>query len=75
MTPHQEVGAVLARCRTLVIKVATLLTSLQHHLHANHGLCVQLRTQPISSYDQLENKSRAQISSYHQVQSNHYYIL
>ena len=71
----------LARCRTLVIKVAgledaeTLLTSLQHHLHPNHGLCVQLRTQPISSYDQLENKSRAQISSYHQVQSNHYYIL
>ena len=61
--------------QVLVTKVATLLTSLQHHLHANHGLCVQLRTQPISSYDQLENKSRAQISSYHQVQSNHYYIL
>ena len=60
-----------ARCRALVIKVAgfedaeTLLTSLQHHLHVNHGLCVQLRTQPISSYDQLENKSRAQISSNH----------
>ena len=81
VTPHQEVGAVLARCRALVTKVAgledeeTLLTSLQHHLHANHGLCVQLRTHLICSYEQLENKSRAQISSYHQVQSNHYYIL
>ena len=66
-TPHQEVGAVLARCRALVTKVAgvedaeTLLTSLQHHLHPNHGLCVQLRTQLISSYDQLEDKSRAQL--------------
>ena len=54
----------LARCRALVTKVAgledaeTLLTSLQHHLHPNHGLCVQLRTQLISSLDQLEDKSR-----------------
>ena len=54
--------------QVLVTKVAgledeeTLLTSLQHHLHPNHGLCVQLRTQLIFSYDQLEEKSRAQLS-------------
>ena len=65
---QEHVTSILARCKASVVRAGDSvdkcedhLEQLQQHLHPNHGYCVQLKTNLISSYDRIRDKTRDQL--------------
>lgn len=65
---QEHVMATLARCRAAMAraggdldKCEQCLATLEQHLHANHGFCVQMKTTMVSAYDRIIDKSRDQL--------------